>query len=396
MTEEETDNAEDRGRLALGRRLIANALQYSSSPIAATAALNQLRHDAHLLPRIQRQLRNLLEGFHRDSAVIYNIQGMTDHGCDILVRLETTLETTFIGLQIKSHIELTDDDVVNDLVLQYQRAIDHYSPMLVFYIVLAADLTTKTKRQNIIQRIQQEFAVKPKVRVVDPTYVATFLQLSYVAMDGLTTQTMRTGDPVMASARRDITRHPLQAAILLLLTVGTVEGTTSTTIDSLRENSWLQAIAEIIPIAQLEGTAYGMNHDQSYKSEASFREFIGLSPLDDDRPQVDDDDDEWYYYYNEREFFEGISPDLRRYFLSATTPHTSLAPARLMEILPDLLELAVDDVFTVPDRELDEMVLKIEDHSALLCLAAEGRERHQIDGRELLEYLVELLTSGII
>jgi hypothetical protein len=69
------------GRIAFGRRLIANALQYSSASNAATRILRGMKHDADLLPAIQRRLQVVLDGFHRDSNVVYDIQGRNDLGC---------------------------------------------------------------------------------------------------------------------------------------------------------------------------------------------------------------------------------------------------------------------------------------------------------------------------
>jgi hypothetical protein len=89
------------GRIALGRRLIANALQYSSARVSATRTLRDMKHDAHLLPAIQRRLQVVLESFHRDSNVVYDIQGRNDHGCDLLIRLSVGQEVQFVGLQVK-------------------------------------------------------------------------------------------------------------------------------------------------------------------------------------------------------------------------------------------------------------------------------------------------------
>lgn len=156
------------GRLALGRRLIANALHYSAANIADTAMLKDLRHDADLLPAIQQKLAVVLDGFHRDSNVIYDIQGRNDQGCDLLVRLNTENDCQFLGFQVKSHRELLTEEAVTILIRQHFEATQHYSPLLTYYIILAADMSAKGDQHRVVRAIQQRFSKTKDVRVVIP------------------------------------------------------------------------------------------------------------------------------------------------------------------------------------------------------------------------------------
>jgi hypothetical protein len=390
------DNAEERGRLALGRRLIANALQYSSAPVFQTAVLQNLKHDADLLPRIQRQIRILLDGFHRDTAVTYDIQGLHDYGCDILVRLQTGSATSYVGLQVKSHEELLDFSVVNKLTIQHVRANDRYAPMLDFYIVLAANLDEKGKHHAVIRGIHQEFSTRRGVHVVDPLYVATFLRLSPVAMDGLITRTMRTGDPVLASATSDLSRHPLHSAIILRLVVAMVEGRTWLSTNDLIADTWLQAVCETMPIARLMGTPFEQPHDRPYRHENDLREALAL-PMTSEEIEIqewDDDDFDWWFHYSESGFFENISPDLLVHLLGVESPTSDSAAGRLAECLPEAFELLEDDLVVDTEHESNRVSIQIESHLALFALAAEGKVKHEFDSQELVDYVVQLVLRS--
>src|SRR4051812_32010108 len=109
---------------ALGQRLIANALRYRPAAARETKNLRSLRHDANLVPKITNQLRFLLDNLHRDTNVTYDIQGMSDEGSDILVRLQAPGEARYVGIQVKSHPELSQKSLVKDLRDQLSRSED--------------------------------------------------------------------------------------------------------------------------------------------------------------------------------------------------------------------------------------------------------------------------------
>ena len=303
-----TDEAQSdgHGRIALGRRLIANALQYSAAKITATQALRELKHDADLLPMLQRQLQAILEGFHRDSNVVYDIQGRSDHGCDLLVRLNINNQCQFVGLQVKSHAELLTEKVITTLIRQHFEATNRYSPMLDYYIILAADMIQKGDLQRVIRAIQQNFSTAKDVRVVSPLYTATFIRLEAPAVDALITQTMRTGDPLTTAGLQDLWRHPVEAAILLRLVERHLAGVPALSSEELVSDQWIQAVAEATPIARFRDTPFERPIDGRFHKENAFRKYSGL-------PLFPESEDSLQKYY--RDLIQ-CSRGNRRYTLS--------------------------------------------------------------------------------
>ncbi|MEV6560751.1 hypothetical protein AB0M22_33875 [Nocardia sp. NPDC051756] len=382
MTQPDEDT-DGRGRIALGRRLIANALRYSTAPIAQTASLRDLKHDADLLPRIQHQLRLLLDTFHRDSNVVYDIQGMRDLGCDLLVRLQTDNDARFIGLQVKSDIELQQDVVVNKLLLQYSTAVDHYSPMLDFYIVLAADLSVKGPQSRVVRAVQQAFSMKSDVKVVDPQYVATLLRLPTTTMDALITQTMRTGDPIMSAARLDLRRDPVEAAVILRLITAHLSGRPHLPVRDLLDDRWIQSVAGRTPHPSLRHTPHAESFDAEFADENELRDEVGLPRVQRDPTGAD------YQFY--RLDLTDISDSLRRWFLSSDDPSVA-ATARLAAVLPAVLD-SLEDELVWQDPDSNQCAVRIDQYVALFALAAEGQAKHELYDDDLIKYLIELVLS---
>ena len=385
---------DDRGRIALGRRLIANALHYSAAKVAATSTLRDLKHDADLLPLIQRRLQVILEGFHRDSNVVYDIQGRNDQGCDLLVRLSTDNGVQFIGLQVKSHSELLNEDVIPVLIRQHFEATSHYSPMLIFYIVLAADMTQNGPQHRVIRAIQQKFSTAKDVRIVIPEYTATFIRLGGPAIDALITQTMRTGDPVTTAGVQDLRRHPVEAAILLRLVERHLAGAPVLSRVDLISDQWIQAVAEATPIKRFRDTPFARPIDGRFHQENEYRVYTGL-PLSAEA-DIDFDEEigpnkgDWWFL---DEYLEEISSGLRRHLLLPNDQAGPDAAARLSEFVPDALDLLEDDLDSV-DEDGDQFSIRLDEHMALVALAAEGIVKHRLVGDDVINYVVNLLLPA--
>jgi hypothetical protein len=335
------------GTLALGQRLVANAFRYRTARPADTRIFRDLRHDADLVPQVTEQLRFLMEGFHRDTNVTYDIQGMSDEGSDVLLRLQSARDARFIGIQIKSHKEIGLKGIVSDLREQLSRSEDRYDPLLRWYIFLGADISEKMDRATSrqVRNIQSAFAKKSKVTIVDPVYSVTFLRLSKAQMDSLTTLTLRTGDPLVEDAAADLRRHPVEAALLLRLVTNAVGREDAfTTLEELDSDSWIRQ-------------RYLLAHELESK-EFEFDQYLLMGDL-------------------ENEVLHGLLVSEPRKRINSDLNWSSRLAIHI-ERLSDV----VDDggnMFRAP----------IHLHPALYALAAEGYVKHDLEFDELIEYLID-------
>jgi hypothetical protein len=197
--------------------------------------MEKMRHDADLLPDVRSKVIKLLDGFHRDSQLTYDIQGMRDEGTDILVRLHgPSGATRFLCIQVKSHVELAKESVAGTLLLQYSRTEDAYAP-LAYFVVLAANMLAKPQQKSV-RAIQSAFKQKAGVIVVDPQYTATFLSLKSGQMDALLTDIYRSGDPVTEEARSELSRmRPAEVVLALTVAARYLDNGDWPSIDELRQ-----------------------------------------------------------------------------------------------------------------------------------------------------------------
>lgn len=339
MLDDEAVDALGSGRLV--RRLLANALRFRLSAVSDTSRLKNLRHDADLLPEVRKQISFLLDGFHRDSHLTYDIQGLRDEGADILVRLHSpTGASRYICLQVKSHIELHDQSVVNKLQLQYSASEDEYAP-ITFFVILAADMTDKI-RQKVVRSIQSSFKKKANVVVVEPQYTATFLSLRSSQMDAILTDAFRTGDPVLTEAKAQLSgMYIREIAVALVISSHLAVTGAWPRISDLKDHDWLSRVL----------STYGTGKDLDFDPFSGFNKH---------EPDVN-------------VMLRDIAPVANRYF-------AEIALARLLEMT---------DEFELEDDET--LRLAINANQALYCLAFEAVVRYDLDGEALINYLLDLL-----
>lgn len=340
------------GTLALGQRLVANAFRYRTAKPGDTRILRDLRHDADLVPKVTQQLRFLMEGFQRDTNVTYDIQGLSDEGSDVLLRLQSTCNSSFIGIQIKSHKELGEKGLVSDLRDQLSRSEDRYEPLLRWYIFLGADISVKTDQNTLrrVRNIQAAFAKKRKVTIVDPVYAVTFLRLSKAQMDSLTTLTLRTGDPLVEDAAADLRRHPVEAALLLRLVTNMVgREAASTTFEELQSDPWLRKIA-------LNTRLYLEQYDPE----------SGEYLLINDLPN-----------------------DVLREIMTSEISEKEGSKSRWIRQLASHVDCLSDEL----DGDGGEFRASVHLHPALYALATEGYVKHDLEFDELVEYLIGVVLG---
>jgi hypothetical protein len=337
------------GTLALGQRLVANAFRYRTAKPQETSTFRHLRHDADLVPNVTQQLRFLMDGFHRDTNVTYDIQGLSDAGTDVLLRLQSVHDSRFIGIQIKSHIELGEKGLVTSLRDQLSRSEDRYDPLLRWYIFLGADISDKTDRKTLqrVRKIQAEFAKKRKVTIVDPVYAVTFLRLSKAQMDSLTTLTLRTGDPLVEDAAADLRRHPVEAALILRLVTNTVgREAAQTTLEELQSDPWLREIALRIPLD-------------------------------------DDESDEYPLYMSD------LPNGVLREIMTLEAGEKRDSESNWIPRLADHIDSLSDDL----DGDEAGFLAPVYLHSALYALATEGHVKHDLEFDELVGYLIDVILG---
>lgn len=362
----------------LGVRLILEAFRLRTARISETRILRDLRHDKDLLPLISDQLRALLLSIPADQHISYDVQGFGDQGTDIVVRLSADDKQTYVCFQVKSHKELAAEDVTGKLRQQHSESVDHFGEKALWCLVLAADVSNADRElERRLRSIRKAFAKKPRTAVIDPPAVAGFARLSSTHMSGLVTLTLRSGDdPVLADARADLLRHPVQSAVLIRLVAETLTSDASTHFAAeLADCPWMRGVSWRTPWNPAHDgmrmtwglpwdlSAQSSGQNEEAKTEASVGIDLTLPEIQDLawllQPRLDDADD-----------------------------HQSAE--RLAQRLPSAIDalIASDDVI---ETDGGALYLAPSQHPALFALAAEAMVKYDLSSRDLLEHLIHVL-----
>jgi hypothetical protein len=159
---------------------LARCIFYDRSPAAETSRFKHRNHD-ELCKDILTQLEVIAGFCQRDKVHPSITQGPRDQGGDVIFKYANEEKKGLVVIQVKTEIEL-DADLSKSLKAAFFDSVGHYKDMSRYYIALFGDSTSKAKR---IKAICTEFTNADLARVVEPEYLATFLSLNAVQVEGV-------------------------------------------------------------------------------------------------------------------------------------------------------------------------------------------------------------------
>lgn len=164
-------------------RLVDELMRYRRTAPSETKAFAGMKHNADLCPRFQQKLESILGSFEKYRKIVYDIQGPSDQGTDVLLREVVADNTWFICLQIKSEDDLHAKDVLKNLKAQFFDSLQRYGDFLVeYYVLLCCD---SKKNKDIIRAIAKQFDKQGNVTIIEPEYSLSFLNLGERTIDAI-------------------------------------------------------------------------------------------------------------------------------------------------------------------------------------------------------------------
>jgi len=164
-------------------RLVDELLRYRRTAPSDTKAFARMKHNADLCPRFQQKLESILGSFEKYRKVVYDIQGLSDEGTDILLREVVAENPWFICLQIKSEDDLHAKDILKTLKAQFFDSFQRYGDSLVeYYVLLCCD---STKNKDMIRAIAKQFDKQKNATIIEPEYTLSFLNLNERTIDAI-------------------------------------------------------------------------------------------------------------------------------------------------------------------------------------------------------------------
>ncbi|MGB2713513.1 MAG: hypothetical protein WBC51_04995 [Vicinamibacterales bacterium] len=330
--------------------------------IIETREFRDLRHNDDLCPRFQLQLEAVLRAVGQFEPVVYDTQGLIDHGADIVVRIrhQERLDQEapeLLGFQIKSFEDFRRSDLFRALKAQRDDALRKIPYLAGYYIVLCTD---EDRDKDAIRNIEAEFRGAERTIVIEPTYSLNFLRLPDRRIQGLVTRMMQSQDFVFREAVKTIELSTPTAGLLAVyLATLAAEGRHDISVYDLKHQGRLRDLYE----SALETRR---NAAERYKEPA---------PTD------------------ETDRFLGREPTLYR-------PPTEQELKRMAEVFYDDFEdaLAFDleqldmnliDIAAVSGR----ITVRPEEMLALTALLTDAKVRYGLAGWELFSYGAEALGA---
>lgn len=184
-------------------------------------------HNDDLCPLVDGQVAETLNCFLKYEAISHDIQGLRDHGVDVLLKYrigsDADAEARVVAIQIKSYADMRRSGVGGELKRQFFDARSRYRDSLERYYVLLC--TDEVIHRALVRDITGELSSEPQIRVISPRYALTFMHMPATVIAGTVDRLLRSEDCVHKSARDEIADlSPIGFALLLDAMVGKKSG----------------------------------------------------------------------------------------------------------------------------------------------------------------------------
>jgi uncharacterized protein DUF4365 len=207
--------------------ILEEILRYREASLADTRWFREKKHDKDLCPAVEGRLQELIDYFLKYHAIVNTIQGLRDHGVDVLLRYalssDPTQDENVVGIQIKSFDDIKRGNILKELKAQYFDAVDRYGNALERYFILLC--TDEAEQWQYVRNIAAEFSKDKRIRVITPKFSYTFLHLREEIVSATVDRFLRDEDYLHAQAKQEIIRlSPIEFALVISALVSTTTG----------------------------------------------------------------------------------------------------------------------------------------------------------------------------
>lgn len=186
--------------------ILEELLRFREAPTGDTVEFTW-SHDK-LCDLCREKMEILGESFLKYHHITYVVQGPRDQGIDVVFKSTSDEGTdSFVGIQVKSYAELNDkdNDLSKNLKSGYHDSRGHYGTELDrYYIALCGDAKKHARR---VSAITNEFVKEPKVRVIGPRHLYTFMTMPESTILAICDGMLRKDDFVKSEAKREVRGH---------------------------------------------------------------------------------------------------------------------------------------------------------------------------------------------
>lgn len=197
------------------------------------------RHNDFLCPTLQRQLNTIAECVGKHYEVAYDIQGITDRGTDVFLRLNDDDTLRYVCFQIKSYDDLSKGDYLAKIKAQFAETMVAFGTNLKHYYLIL--YTSLKDHMDKVRQIKSAFAQASNVTVVDPQYALPFFSYDNIKIEAIVELALREEDVVVKKAKETILDFsPTEACLAIEAASAVMDEThSSMTHDGFLQSSFL-------------------------------------------------------------------------------------------------------------------------------------------------------------
>lgn len=260
------------------KKLIFELFFLRRASLAETLWFFDKKHNNFLVPQLDLRIGDVLDCFKKYRRVTYDMQGIRDHGIDVLLRYDigekAEHQMRYIGFQVKSYSDLSEKGWLTKLKAQVVDA-TNYVTMEDFYIIVC---TVATEHISKLRDLQAELSKTESTHIVRPEYCLNFYRLSPQRIGAYLKAKLSEEDQVFREAFELLSVTPHQSAIVMELIVShLLEGRSNWKPDELRQQYLIQSTYRELPNLPIE---YFME-DENYDDEISAEEDLESAWLKD-------------------------------------------------------------------------------------------------------------------
>jgi len=206
--------------------VLEELLRYREATAKDTAWFRDQKHDRDLCPAVEGRLNDILDFFLKYQAINNNIQGLRDHGADVVLRYSLVPDSDderVVVVQVKSFDDIKRGGILKELKAQFFDTRDRYGSKLERYFVLVC--TDEIEHHIQVRDIAAVFSNESLIRVIGPKFARTFLEMKLQIVSATVDRFLKDEDYVHKEAKNEISDlSPLQFAIVLDALMSVREG----------------------------------------------------------------------------------------------------------------------------------------------------------------------------
>ena len=212
-----------------------------------------MKHNADLLPKICEKLELILGYFYKYRELVCDVQGVRDHGVDIVLKYEQDEGARKVGFQVKSFDDIKAVDWQTKLKAQmFEAETYHGSNMDDFYILFCSDIE---QHRDKIRNAMADLTANTKFicHPISPPKVLHFLKLGDAEIGAYIKRRLSKHDRVFADAVESMDRCSLlEGALVIHGLIDLLFSDANLTPGKLCDFSIAHTIAETYPNQSIE------------------------------------------------------------------------------------------------------------------------------------------------